>query len=210
MFIKSITGGEKSSSVCVTLSDEQSGGVERIFISQKLWPSLAEDATALAPVDEQLYDRLRSAADRTSALREASRLIGSGEKSKRELERRLRSRKIPDEAARWAVAVLEKNGYLDEESSCARIAESAVSSKHYGRRRVLEYLVTHGYDRDTASAAVEAIPDDDIRAALDYNIAHKFPDIADYDLKEKQKAMAALARLGFTGSEIADAIRKTR
>ena len=207
MFIKSISGGERGSSVCVTLSDEQSGGIERLFISQKLWASLG-DVAALDPVDESLYDRLKTAADRTSALREASRLIGSGEKSRRELERRLRSRRIPDEAAGWAVEVLEKNGYLDEESSCARIAESAVSSKHYGRRRVLEYLITHGYDKATAQAAVEAIPDDDIRAALRYNIEHKFPDIAEYDLKDKQKAVSALARLGFTGSEIADAIRE--
>ena len=210
MFIKSITGGEKGSSVCVTLADEHTGGIERLFISQKLWALISDGIGALTPVDEPLYDKLRSAADKTSALREASRMIGYGEKSKREIERRLSSKKIPTDAAKWAVAMLEKNGYLDEESSCARIAESAVASKHYGRRRVLEYLLTHGYEKSAAAAAVEEIPDESYRAALEHNIDHKFPDIAQYDLKERQKATAALMRLGFSGGEIADAIRERR
>ena len=210
MFIKSISGGEKGSSVCVTLSDENSGGVERLFISRKLWSVMADEMSALLPVDEQLYDKLKSAADKTAALREASRMIGSGEKSRRELERRLKARKIPDSAAKWAVAVLEKNGYLDEESSCARIAESAVASKHYGKRRVLEYLLSHGYEKGAAIAAIEAIPPDEYRAALEYNLEHKYPNAAECDIKERQKITAALMRLGFSGGEIADAIRDMR
>lgn len=209
VFIKSITG-EGGATVCVTIVDERSGGTERFFISSKLWKSLSADVAESTEADEHIYDSLKTASERTSALREASRAIGYGEKSEREIGRRLKAKKLPDAAVKWAVEVLKKNGYIDEERSCAKIAESAVSSKHYGRRRVFDYLLSHGYERSSAESAVAAIPEEDYRAALIYNIEHKFPDIADCDIKERQKAIAALMRLGFSGGEISDAIRERR
>ncbi len=137
-------------------------------------------------------------------------MIGSGEKSKREIARRLRRRGIGDEAADWAAKMLEKNGYLNEDDSCERIAESAVHTKHYGRRRVLDYLLSHGYGRDAATRAVDGIDSEEYRAALMYNISHKYPHAADCDIKERQKIVASLMRLGFSGGEIGDAIREYR
>ena len=207
MIIKSITG-EDGATVCVTVAGDESGEKERFFISKKLWQSGVYSAGD--SVTEEIYDRLKTASERTSALREASRAVGYGEKSTREIERRLKSKKLPDDAVKWAVDVLRKNGYINEDESCARIAESAVTTKHYGRRRVLDYLLSHGYERKSAESAVNAIPEEEYRAALMYNIEHKFPDIAGYDIKERQKAVASLVRLGFTVGEITDAIRETR
>lgn len=205
MIIKSITG-EDGVTVCVTVAGDESGEKERFFISKKLWQSGVYSAGDC--VTEEIYDRLKTASERTSALREASRAVGYGEKSTREIERRLNSKKLPDDAVKWAVDVLRKNGYINEDESCARIAESAVTTKHYGRRRVLDYLLSHGYERKSAEAAVNAIPEEDYRAALMYNIEHKFPDIAGYDIKERQKAVASLVRLGFTVGEITDAVKE--
>lgn len=212
MFIRSITVGERGA-VSVTLADENTGGQERLVISSKLWDVLKSrfpSLSPLSPVDEEIYDALKYGAERTSALREASRMIGSGEKSKREIARRLRRRGIGDEAADWAAKMLEKNGYLDEEGSCERIAESAVHTKHYGRRRVLDYLLSHGYGRDAATRAVDGIDSEEYRAALMYNISHKYPHAADCDIRERQKIVASLMRLGFSGSEISEAIREYR
>lgn len=212
MFIRSITVGERGA-VCVTLADENTGGQERLVISSKLWESMNRRFASLAPlspVDEEIYDRLKSGAEKTSAIREASRMIGSGEKSRREIVRRLKRRGISEDAADWAARVLEKNGYLDENGSCERIAESAVHTKHYGRRRVLDYLLSHGYGRDAATRAVDGIDSEEYRAALMYNISHKYPHAADCDIKERQKIVASLMRLGFSGSEIGEAIREYR
>lgn len=212
MFIRSITVGEHGA-VCVTLADESTGGQERMVISSKLWESMNSrfsSLSPLSPVDEEIYDALKCGAERTSALREASRMIGSGEKSKREIARRLRRRGISEDAADWAAAVLEKNGYLDENGSCERIAESAVHTKHYGRRRVLDYLLSHGFGRDAATRAADGIDDDDYRAALMYIISHKYPHAADCDYKERQKITASLMRLGFSAGEIGGAIREYR
>ena len=206
MFIKSVTG-ENGKTVFVTVEDELSGGHEQFCVSARLWQKLSGDVRPLMPVDESLYIKLKEAADRTAALREASRMIGYGEKSRRDILKKLRTKQIDKDAAEWAVDVLEKNGYINEDGACRRIAESAVATKHYGRRRVLEYLLSHGYDREAAESAVDGIDAADYSAALEYNIAHKFPDIKEYDIKEKQKAYAALMRLGFSPDEIADAIR---
>lgn len=205
MFIRSITDGSQGA-VCVTLADEETGGCERLIISSKLWNAAKGSLELLSEVGEEEYDRLKSAAEKTSALRSSSRMIGFGEKSKRDIKRRLRAQGIGDDAADWAVRVLEKNGYLNEADSCARIAQSAVASKHYGRRRVLDYLLSHGYDRDAATSAADSIPDEEYRAALRYNLEHKFPHAAESDYKERQKMMASLARLGFSSGEIGDAL----
>ena len=205
MTIKSITG-EGGATVCVTVCGDGNGEKERFFISKKLWQSGVYSAGD--SVTEETYDRLKTTSERTSALREASRAIGYGEKSVRELERKLRGKNLPEDAVKWAIAVLRKNGYIDEDSACARIAESAVSSKHYGRRRVLDYLLSHGYDRASAESAVNAIPEESYRAALMYNIEHKFPAIAEFDIQDRQKAVASLVRLGFTPSEIMDAVKE--
>lgn len=208
MYLKSVTGGNGTGTVCVTVADERSGGIEKLFISSKIWSSLEIAPDASSPVDEETYALIRSAADRTSALREASRMIGSGEKSRNEIRRRLRSKKIPDDAADYAVKVLEKNGYIDDVSSCARLAEAMVSSKHYGKRRVLEYLLSHGYDRQAAVDAVSSVPPEEYSSALQYNILHKYPGVAEADMKEKQKITAGLVRLGFSYSEAEDGIRE--
>jgi len=212
MKIHSITGteNEASKTVCLTVADEESGGKERFFLSRKLFYKIYGHFTAQMPITEADYDEIKDAADKTAAIREASRLIGNGEKSKRELCRRLKMRNISSDAAEFALALLEKNGYLDEESSAARIARSAVASKHYGPRRVTEYLLAHGYNSTTVKEVVSSLSPEDTREALFWQIEHKLPAIANSDSKERQKAMATLMRLGFSADEIRDGIKEYR
>ena len=135
-------------------------------------------------------------------------MLSSSDKSAKTLSRRLREKGFSESAAAHSLRLLTEKGYLNEDESCRSYAISAVRSKHYGRRRIVEYLVSHGYPTDAAKHAADGIPDEDYRDALVYNIEKKCPDLAELPRAEQQKKIAALVRLGFTPGEIFDAIRK--
>jgi len=211
MFVKSIIIPERGS-VAVTVADENSGGAEHFFVSRGLWQKLVAETPIeeLDPVDSELYDRIAMSAEKTSALKEGSRIIGNADRSESEVARRLKQKGFSTEATEYAVAVLKKHGYLDEDEICVRVAELQLRSKHYGRRRILTYLLSHGYKSEAAEAAVDSIPDEDYADALWYNIKKKFPNISEMDRAEQQKAIASLMRLGFSAGEIFDAIKEMR
>ena len=210
MFVKSIITPERGN-VVVTLGGE-GGGEERFFISRALWQRFAESGgvSETDPVNEETYNKIALMAEKTSALKEGSRIIGGADRSTTEVARKLKAKKFSDEAVKFALSVLKKNGYLDEEANCVRIAERELRSKHYGKRRILSYLLSHGYGSEAAEGAVNGIPDEDYRDALRYTVERKFPRIAEADRSEQQKAIASLMRLGFEISDILGVIKELR
>lgn len=201
MFIKSVTG-LGTSSICVTIADENTGGSERLFISAPFYKKYETVCIQGTVVSEELYLKLKTSAERSAAVKEASRIIGSRDVSRYDLISRLKKRGISEDSAEYAADVLKRNGYLDEEAACIRIAEALVSSKHYGKRRIYEYLLMHHYDKANAQKAVSSIPESAYLKALRYNVGHKCPDIKSLPFEEKQKKIQSLLRLGFSGSEI--------
>ncbi len=210
MFVHSILdGSEKTGTVDVTLSDE-AGHTETFTLSAGEWKRLNKiiPVSHLMEADEELYDRLHAAAERTVTVREAAAILTSGDRSASAILKKLTQKGRSKEAAEYAVELLKKRGYLNEEDACRRIAQSLVRSKHYGRRRVREYLISHGYEVKTTEAAVSEIPDEDIREALRYHFERKFRGYRELDAAGRKKADAALMRLGFGFSEIRDAARE--
>ena len=187
----------------VTLSDE-AGHTETFTLSAGEWKRLNKITPVehLMEADEDLYDRLHAAAERTITVREAAAILTSGDKSASAIIRKLTQKGRSPEAAEYAVELLKKRGYLNEEDACRRIAETLVRSKHYGRRRVRDYLISHGYDVKTAGLAAEEISDEDIRDALMYHLTRKFRDFNTLSMQERKKAAASLMRLGFSWQEI--------
>lgn len=211
MFIKSIQELPESGSVSVVIANEYGSGEECFVLSVGEWKRMCKALLfvpkELEQVTETLYDALRSASERTSALREAARILSMGDKSAKEIRRKLIIKGHSNEAADHAVTFLVSKGYLNEADSCIRIAESAVRTKHYGRRRIVEYLRAHGYETEAANAAADSVPDEDYREALRYQIEKKYPDAGEMDYKARQKAVAALMRQGFSAGEIIEEIK---
>jgi len=204
MFVHSILDGSgKTGTVDVTLSDE-AGHTETFTLSAGEWKRLNKitPVAHLMEADEDLYDRLHAAAERTITVREAAAILTSGDKSASAIIRKLTQKGRSKEAAEYAVELLKKRGYLNEEDACRRIADALVRSKHYGRRRVRDYLISHGYDAKTAENAAKEIPDEEIREALTYHLTRKFRNYAEMPIAERKKATASLMRLGFTYQEI--------
>lgn len=215
MFIKSIIDLiEKSGTVMITAANSFGSGEEIFTLSASEWRRLCK-AVGRTPaeddeVTEELYDALKSADERTSCLMTAARMLSSSDKSARSIEQKLKAKKFSGEAIGNTIALLKKKGYLNEDEACRNYAVSAVRSKHYGRRRIIEYLISHGYPTEAAKNAADEIPDEDYRDALRYNIEKKCPDIGDIPGSECQKKIAALTRLGFSIGEILDEIKEIR
>ncbi len=182
------------------------------FCEAYLPAALSDETFAAAQghtIGETEYDELHRLAEMTEAVLEAARILSSGDKSERDLRRKLKT-KFSEEAIDGAVRLLKKRGYLDETAQCQRIAEAAVRTKHHGPSRIKADLIAHGYSGKAAEAAVGAIPEEDFADALAYCIDRKFPDIGEMDTADVKKAAASLMRLGFSSGMIFDEIRHRR
>ncbi len=203
MFVKSLTdGGNSSGRVIVTAADEACGGEEIFVLSVGEVSRLPFVLCEGEKIDENRYDVLKSAAGRTGALDESARILSIGRRSKKTLLYKLRSKGFTAEASEYAVNLLEKKGYLCDIEACRDTAEMLVRTKHYGRVRIVSYLAAHGFAADDARQAVSELDEDALRAALEYNIDRKYPNIDVMPRDEKCKAVQSLMRLGFTAEEI--------
>ena len=207
MFVKTISDTAKDNgNVTVIIANETGNGEECLVLSlgayKRMLKHLGHTLSELDEVTEEIYDALHVYAEQTAALREGARILSSGDKSAKEITRKLTSRGYSREAAEYAVEFLTEKGYLSEEASCLRIAEAAVRSKHYGKRRVLEYLLSHGYDASAAKIAAESVPEEDYAAALAYQMEKKYPDAAEMTRPAQQKMIAAMMRQGFSAGEV--------
>ncbi len=205
----------------LTVAPDAGEGEELLELSPREWKRanrlLGFDPDAgltLSPgtlLDEAAYDALADAARRTGALRAAAAMLSQSDHSRAQLIRRLRAKGYPEDAAQSALERLAQKGFFDEESACRRYAEAALHTKRYGRRRILDALLAKRYPSEPARAAVEALDEEELRAALREQIRRKCPALAErpcpLERAQKQKAISALMRLGFSAEEILEAIR---
>lgn len=213
MIIKKIKDlSETSGSVCVTVGGEN--GEESFSLSLGEWKRISKKLEYVprehCEVSPELYDLISEGAEKTAALRSGAAVLSMGDKSKRELIKKLVMRGTKREYAEYAVDFLEKKGFLNEAAQAERTAQSLVRGKHYGKRRVASYLASHGYPAQAVSSAVCSVGDEEYHLALSYNIKKKFMFILDPECTadQKKKAVAALMRLGFSFDEIKNALKK--
>lgn len=155
-------------------------------------------------LDEEDLSRLQEAAQRASAKSRAVRIVSSAAVSRKELEQRLvRKGERPDDA-REAADWLENIGAVNDEAMARRIVERCIA-KGYGKNRIRQELVQKGIPREFRDAALEDLPDlsDGVDQFLDKKLRGTLP-----DRKELKRVTDALARRGFSWSEISAGIRR--
>mgnify|MGYP000694708102 CR=1 FL=1 len=99
-------------------------------------------------------------------------------------------------------AASERTGYLNDNKACRDTAEMLLKTKHYGRQRIVSYLVSHGFSACDAREAAAELDENELHDALIHNIERKFPDIEEMPRDKQQKAVQSLIRLGFSAGEI--------
>jgi regulatory protein len=131
-------------------------------------------------------------------------LLVRREHSRKELTRKLTARGVAADDARAAVARMTAEGWQDD----ARFAELLVRSRAsngYGPLRISAELGTHGLDRDTVIAAMDAYDGDWTENARDL-ARRRFPGRIE-DRAIQRKAADFLLRRGFSGDQVRAAVR---
>ena len=117
----------------VSLADAKKTGLYRLVEKPEELPEEADD------------EMLVFLSQKLKCLHYAAYLLDFGDKSKRALSDKLRKKGYANDVCEAAVAVLEKNGLLDDERLCADKLNSLAIGKLYGPRRLKTELFAKGF-----------------------------------------------------------------
>ncbi len=193
--------------ICVTfeLTGEAEGQVQResFVISSRQYLMLCPQK---GECSMEIYDEIAHAAQVFSALKRGISVLSFGAYSEKALIAKLKSKGFDREIAAEAVGELVSRGLLDAMSDAYREAQKQVS-KLWGEKRIVAELYAKGYSGEAISAAMKALADEGVdyvancRALIDKKYG-EFP----AESTERQKAISALIRYGYTTSEIKNAV----
>ena len=131
-------------------------------------------------------------------------LLSRRDHSKKELIDKLRQ-KGHGEYAYQAAEKLSEYGYIDDRRFAFTFAEELIRLKSYGKKRVEQELYRKGIDRDIISEVISEceFPSEKLTELIERKYNRYL-----YDEKGVNKTVNALLRLGYSYSEIRDAIRE--
>lgn len=165
---------------------------------------------------EELREQLEEAVRRGEVKEKALRLLSGRPMSRKELVDKLTARprkresgeqeEPPDREAAQAVADwLEELGYLNDEEYAKSVVRH-YSAKGYGARRLRDELCRRGVPREFWEEALAEAEESD--ECIDAFLAKKLRGTEPGDRKALKRASDALARRGYSWSEIRDALAR--
>ena len=152
---------------------------------------------------EEEYSRLRTAAGEMSAKMRAVRIVSASSVSKKDLEQRLIHKGEDPAQAKAAVAWMSDMDLLDDRKTAQQIVSRCIH-KGYGVARAKQALYEKRIPKSLWQEVLEDYPDqtEAITAFLRSRLGEE------YDRKDLQRAMDALARRGYNYSEIRKGLRQ--
>jgi regulatory protein len=145
---------------------------------------------------------------RASCHERALGLLAVRQRSRRELEGRLRQAGYPPEEIDEVVLRLESVGLLDDQAFALALAEHRLGARHEGRRAVEQALASKGVDRALATAVLDELAGDEQVRADDLAIS-RAARLGGLDpAKAFQRLAAFLARRGYPPDVARSAARK--
>lgn len=184
---------------------------------QGRWLVVLEDGSILRVgekevIDFALYTGKELTEDEAQAIVEAARRTGLKEKtinllarkpmSRRELERKLGEWEAGEEETAAICDRMEELGFLNDGEYAARLVRH-YSAKGYGERKLRDELYRRGIPREFWEEALARA--EDSAGAIDAFIEKKLAGKT-VDQKELKKVSDALARRGFSWSDISNAL----
>lgn len=127
----------------ISLADAKKTGLYRLVENPEELPEEADD------------EMLVFLSQKLKCLHYAAYLLDFGDKSKRALSDKLRKKGYAKDVCEAAVAVLEKNGLLDDERLCADKLNSLAIGKLYGPRRLKTELFAKGFGSSDIQNALD-------------------------------------------------------
>ncbi len=186
---------------------------------QGRWLAMLEDGSILRVGQQEIADFAlyagrelteEEAAALTAGLRSrqmrerALELLSRKPQSRRELTRKLNEWGAGPEEADAVCDRMEELGYLNEAAYAARIVE-VYSARGFGEKKLRDELYRRGVPREEWDEALAQV--EDSTQAIDDFLQKKLTGWTG-DRKQLQKVTAALARRGFSWSDIRDALAR--
>lgn len=191
--------------------------------SQKVqgrWLLTFEDGTKLKLTDREMVDfslyqgldvpeaalaQLKDAAGASQARRRAANILSARPLSRAELEKRLVEKGETPAHAASACDELERLGYLNDEQYAKTLAQYYVN-RGYGPKKVRDELYRRGVPRELWDSALEELETNN--DALDRFVASRLGRVESPDRKDVKRVSDALARRGYSWSDISAALRR--
>ena len=185
------------------------------------WLAILEDNTILRMGENEVIDfalyagkelkdeetaALLGSVQRSARKEKAIELLSRKPQSRRELERKLLQWQADEDETAALCDRMEELGYLNDAEYAAKVVRH-YSIKGFGVRKLRDELYRRGVPRDLWDEALEQAQasDDAIDAFVAKKLAGKNP-----DQKELKKVSDALARRGFSWSDISAALERYR
>ena len=149
-------------------------------------------------LDEETYIKTILPLLTKRALERVVHILETSDKTEAELRRKLKESFYPPEAIDYAIDYCKKHHYVDDR----RYAENYVKYRSSGksRRIIKQELLAKGIDKETVEALLDTAEiDESEHIAAELKKRHYSIDMED---KDKQRIYAALARKGYTWSQI--------
>lgn len=154
-------------------------------------------------LSEDEADLLQASARRSGLKTKAIELLMRKPQSRKELGRKLAEWEAAPEEAEAICDRMEELSYLNEPEYASRIVRH-YAQKGFGARKIRDELYRRGIPRELWDEAMAQIEDNS--PAIDAFLEKKLK--GSHDPKDIKKASDALARRGFSWSEISDALRR--
>lgn len=144
------------------------------------------------------------------ALKQAMRLLSGKDYSKKALIQKLTDKKFSPETCESIMERLTEYGYIDDARYAKKLARNYIEVKKYGKKRAKMMMIEKGLSSALADKALSKYSDeeiiDEIIAIIEKKYYDSFFESGLEGHKERQKAMAALARRGYGYEQIKKAV----
>ena len=140
----------------------------------------------------------------TAAYSSALSSLAYVQSSLKALYRKLIIKGFAKDVSREAIDIIRERGFVDEEAIAIRRAELMVE-KLWGRSRILKKLFEEGFPSEIIEKVSDSLDEVDFSERCASAIAKRYSCIPD-DRRERDKMYAALMRLGYSSSDIREAL----
>ena len=157
-------------------------------------------------IDDEHFLKIREEMLFDNARRTAFSILSCGENNKKTLINKLQARGYSYELCKNIAIYMEHRGYIDEKKQIKLLCQNYLKKK-YGKLKIINELVSHGYLREDVQDFVKKNLDKvDFADNCAYIIENKFMPLKN-DPEEIKKMMGTLLRYGYNINEIKDGIK---
>ena len=201
--IKAVSESPAGISVTILADTADNANTVEYLISREFWKWGRLHSGAV--ITEEDYFGMEQSAAMSRAIARMKGILSYSGVSRRTLIQKLKGYDFSEEICGAAADYAVEHGMVREDVQVEHAIDTYLRRKYWGRRRIVAELSAKGYPREVIENALAEIPEEEFMHALHVILVKKYGEIP-ADPQEKQKMVLSLLRMGYSGSEIKEAI----